>query len=417
MTTHILVLFLTGVAVLGMFYLPRLLNRRLLTTPIIYVAFGVLIFSLPLDLPFIDPEDDSLDRKLIEYVTELIVIISLAGIGIKIDKRPSLRNWKIGWYLLGGTMVLTIAGLALLGHYALGLPLAGAVLLGAVLAPTDPVLAGNVQVGPPNEGKEDHVRFGLTLEAGLNDGLAFPFVYLAIGLAGAVAVGPVLLEWLWWDFAYRIAVGVGLGLLIGKGLSNLFAASLPDIASDQDTEIKEGLFILAAVLLTYSITEMAEGYGFLAVFVAAVASRRRNERSEMHARSYAAIDQVEQAMLGVFLIAFGGILATGGLADLSWTGAAIGVILVLVLRPLAGYLALLWCVETSNRQRVIISFFGIRGIGSIYYLSYAHNAEATFTSIDTVWAVVNFTILFSIVVHGISVGPMLRWLEADEGGS
>lgn len=413
MTTHILSYLLAGIAMLGMFYLPKLLNQRLLTTPIIYVLFGILIFNLPLDLPFINPEDNSFDRLVIEYVTELIVIISLAGLGIKIDHKPSLKNWRIGWYLLGGTMVLTIAALCGLGYFVLGLPIASAVLLGAVLAPTDPVLAGNVQVGPPNKGGEDHVRFGLTLEAGLNDGLAFPFVYLAIGLVGVSAYGAAITEWLWWDVAYRIAVGTGIGLLIGWVMSSVYFKGVEQLSKEKDTDIKEGLFMLAAILITYSLAEIAEGYGFLAVFVGAVASRRRNEESEVHSKNYAAIDQVEQAMLGVFLIAFGGILATGGLNDLTWPGALIGMSLVLIIRPLAGMISLYGCHELNYQQRIIISIFGIRGIGSIYYLAYAQNSTDGFAQIDPIWSIVNFTVLFSILIHGISVGPLLKWMESE----
>ena len=133
-------------------------------------------------------------------------------------------------------MPLTIAAVALLGWWAVGLAPASAILLGAVLAPTDPVLASNVQVGPPDDPSyEDEVRFGLTLEAGLNDGLAFPFVYLAIAIVDATNVQDALLTWAWWDFGYRIIVGTIVGYATGKGLVWLFEKFEAKMRAREDT--------------------------------------------------------------------------------------------------------------------------------------------------------------------------------------
>ncbi|MEM7571498.1 MAG: cation:proton antiporter [Bacteroidota bacterium] len=410
MSTHILFLLLAGIALFGIFYLPQFLRRRLLTIPIIYVGFGLLVFSLPINLPLISPEDNQFDRKVLEYLTELIVIVSLAGIGIKIDRKPSWANWQIGWYLLGIAMPLTIASMAALGYFFLDLPLATAILLGAVLAPTDPVLAGNVQVGPPNMGEESDVRFGLTLEAGLNDGLAFPFVYLAIALLGASSISSTLIQWSSWDFGYRIAVGLASGIICGRLVSSFFFWAIPKQNEQKTPDLKEGIFVLAAILVTYSLTELIEGYGFLAVFVAAVVGRQRQNKHAVHRRNYSAIDQVEQALLGTFLIAFGGVLATGGLSHLSWQGALCGIALLIAIRPLSAMLGFLGC-RLPMREKIGISFFGIRGIGSIYYLAYAQNSQQDWPMIDTVWGIVNFTILASIIIHGLSVKPLMKWVD------
>ena len=417
MTTHILLLLLAGIALLGTFLLPGLLRNRLLSLPIIYVAFGYAVFSLPLDLPLMNPDDHRVDRQLMEYITEFIVIISLAGTGLKMKRDVGLKSWATGWYLLGIAMPLTIAAVALLGWAWIGLAPAAAILLGAVLAPTDPVLAANVQVGAPDDdSSEDEVRFGLTLEAGLNDGLAFPFVYLAIAIISATDVTEALLTWAWWDFGYRIVVGTIMGWVIGKALTYIFKRFEENMRerSRDDVELEEGFFILAATLLTYSITEMAEGYGFLAVFVAAVTGARTKElRPESTQGSYEAIDQVEQAILGVFLIAFGGITATGGLNELSWQGAAIGLALLFVIRPLCGLIAFLPS-DLPLVEKLAISYFGIRGVGSLYYLAYAHNSEY-FPEIDQVWSIVNFTMLVSIFVHGLSVKPALKFVDKTMG--
>ena len=417
MTTHILLLFLAGIALLGTFTLPSLIRNQMVSLPIIYVAFGFLLFNLPLDLPLMNPEDARIDRQLMEYITEFIVIISLAATGLKLDRKPSLKNWSAGLYLLAIAMPLTIAAVAFLGWWWVGLAPASAILLGAVLAPTDPVLAANVQVGPPNEDlPEDEVRFGLTLEAGMNDGLAFPFVYLAIGLVGATSVTDTLLTWAWWDFGYRIGMGALMGLLLGKGLSLIFFKFKDKMAAIRETEIEEGFFILAATLITYSMTEMVEGYGFLAVFVASVASRRIRNDDQAKAseiESYEAADQVEQAVLGIFLIAFGGIIGTGGLRDLTWEGGLLGLALLLVIRPLAGLISFLpsrlpWV------EKLALSYFGIRGVGSLYYLAYAHNSEV-FPAIDGIWSIVNFTMLVSIFLHGFSVTPVMNWIDRKMG--
>jgi len=408
-------MLLAGLALLGTFMLPGLLRNRLLSLPIIYVTFGYAVFNLPLDLPLMNPEDHVIDRRIMEYITEFIVIISLAGTGLKMKRRPSFHNWSTGIYLLTIAMPLTIAAIGFLAWGWIGLAPASAVLLGAVLAPTDPVLAANVQVGPPKDNSpEDEVRFGLTLEAGLNDGLAFPFVYLAIALVAATNLSETLFTWAWWDFGYRIAMGTLCGYVMGRLLARLFAVFQRKIKDRYDTDVEESFFVLAATLLTYSLTEIAEGYGFLAVFVAAVVSGRQEETNEeIQQGSYEAIDQVEQAVLGIFLIAFGGITATGGLADLTWQGAAIGLLVLFAIRPLAGLLAFLPS-KLPFVEKMAISYFGIRGVGSLYYLAYAHNSEA-FPEIDAIWSIVNFTMLVSIFVHGVSVKPVLAWVDNRMG--
>ncbi len=389
----------------------------MVSLPIIYVAFGFTVFSLPLDLPLMNPEDARLDRHVMEYITEFIVIVSLAATGLKLDRKPSFKNWGPGLYLLGIAMPLTIASVAFLGWWWLGLAPASAILLGAVLAPTDPVLAANVQVGPPNEDyPEDEVRFGLTLEAGMNDGLAFPFVYLAIGLVDAVSIKDTLIQWAWWDFGYRIGMGILMGIVIGRGLSWIFFKFKDKMDEVRETEIEEGFFILAATLLTYSLTEMCEGYGFLAVFVASVVSRRvryDDEAKKAEVESYEAADQVEQAILGIFLIAFGGIIGTGGLSDLTVEGAMTGLALLLVIRPIAGLIGFT-PLKLPIEEKLALSYFGIRGVGSLYYLAYAHNSEA-FPAIDGIWSIVNFTMLVSIFLHGFSVTPVMNWIDRRMG--
>ena len=211
-------------------------------------------------------------------------------------------------------------------------------------------------------------------------------------------------------------MGTLLGFLAGRGLSWLFYKFQDRMREVRDTEIEggeEGFFVLAATLLTYSLTEMAEGYGFLAVFVAAAVARRSARDTESQRQSAEAAEQVEEALLGIFLIAFGGIIATGGLHDLTWAGVGTGLLLLFVIRPVAGLLSFL-PTNIATVEKLAISYFGIRGVGSLYYLAYAHNSDY-FPDIDAIWSVVNFTMLVSIFIHGLSVKPILIWVDKSMG--
>ena len=176
-----LVLTVLGLALLGAAVVPRLLAERPLSLPIVYLGLGFAFFALPLGLP--DP-DPIANGAAAERLTEITVIVSLMGVGLKLDRPVGWRSWQPTWRLLAITMPLSIAAVALLGWWA-GLLPATALLLGAVLAPTDPVLASDVQVAPPGEGDAGDTRFALTSEAGLNDALAFPFTNAALAAAGA----------------------------------------------------------------------------------------------------------------------------------------------------------------------------------------------------------------------------------------
>jgi NhaP-type Na+/H+ or K+/H+ antiporter len=282
-----------------------------------------------------------------------------------------------------------------------------AVLLAASLAPTDPVLAGDVQVGDPNEGGEDNVRFALTGEAGLNDGLAFPFVHLALALLpSSVALGERLLDWLWLDVGYRLAVGLLFGYLSGRLLAYLIFG-LP-----KKVEIKSsayGFVALAVTLVTYGLTELVMGYGFLAVFIASITLRNNERGHEYHREMHDFSDQIERVLVVTLLILFGGALVTGLLDELTWQGALLGCLLVFVIRPLMGYLSL-FGTKTTLFERGIISFFGIRGIGSFFYLAYAIR-EGGFAEREELWSIAGFTVLLSVVLHGVLATPVMRELD------
>ena len=408
--------------------LEKRLANTILPMPVLYILAGFIVFSLPLDFPSLNPSDDLFDAKAMEYVTEFIVIASLMGAGIAIDRPVSWANWRQIWPLLAIAMPLTIAAVAFLGWWALGLAPASAILLGAALAPTDPVLARSVQVGPPGVGKRDDVRFSLTVEAGLNDGLAFPFTYLAIAAIGMTALGTWTLEWFAVDFVWRIAAGCAVGYAVGRagawyiferemdGAREEIEANTGNDGTEDEPEredpaysTSEGLVVLGTLLTAYGVAELFEGYGFLAVFVGAVTARQRENRSRYHKISHHFIDQIENIVLVAVLIGFGGMLASGVLDALTWEMAGVALALLLVIRPLSG-LAAESLSDLPWPGKFAVAFLGIRGMGSIYYLAYGQTHGA-FPGLDTLWATVSFAILVSIVMHGVVSARLLDWLR------
>ena len=404
-----------GAAALIAAWLPQVLRGRPLSVPIVVVGIGVAAFLLPFDLPKPDPIEG---RDLVERLTELGVIVALMGAGLKLDRPPGWRSWGSTWRLLAIAMPLTIVAVAVAGWALAGLVPASALLLGSALAPTDPVLASDVQVGEPSiegdapdgdeEPEEDEVRFALTSEAGLNDALAFPFTYLAI-LVAEKGSDPRdwLLRWLSVDVAFRLVVGVAVGIVLGKLLGKLLFH--PSQGRQGLAAAAEGFMVLGATLLAYGLTEVLHGYGFLAVFVTAVVLRRSECRHEYHRVLHGFANQVEQLFTVLLLLLFGGALAGGLLGELSWGGVAVAVLTVLVIRPLVALLALARGHD-DWAERAAISFFGIRGIGSLYYLSYAMS-EAPFPGDRELWAIAAAVILLSIAVHGITSTPAMALLD------
>ena len=289
--------------------------------------------------------------------------------------------------------------------------LAGALLLGAVLAPTDPVLAGDVQVGPPLEGGEHPVRFALTTEAGLNDGLAFPFVYLALAIAAAGQLdATVVSDWLLWDVAYRITVGAVAGIALGWLLGRvMFDWPAKNALANTDS----ALIAFAGVLIAYGLTEVVEGYGFIAAFVSGLTLRRQESRHDFHVKLHGFVQSVEQVLTAVLLVCLGAVLPQLW-PHLTWAGVGIGLGLILVVRPLSAWLALGGRTCATRRERAVIAFYGIRGIGSIYYVGYA-TSHVELADKGSLWATVAFTIVASTVIHGFTAGfAVERATQPDE---
>ncbi|UWX98548.1 cation:proton antiporter [Arthrobacter zhaoxinii] len=408
-----LVFFAAGLAVFLAAVLPKLLRNVPVSMPMVFLGAGILAFSLLKDLPDPDPVRYG---EFTTHLTEVCVIISLMGAGLALDRPVGWWRWSTTWRMLGIAMPLSLLGLTLLNLWVLGVGLAAAILLAAALAPTDPVLASEVQVGEPaddeeedSEGEaEDEVRFGLTSEAGLNDGLAFPFVYLAIGMS-LVGTAPSdwFPHWIAVDVSWRIGMGVLLGFLTGKVLSRLFfSARLESIRLSNHSE---GFVALAATFLAYGITEMLDGYGFVAVFVCAVTIRAAERTHGYHRVLHSYVEQLERLLTVVLLLLLGGAIARGLLSGIGWREMAVAAAFLLVVRPLAGWLGLLGG-KPGPRERMAIAFFGVRGIGSLYYLGYALG-KGHFDDAEQLWGLVGLVVASSVVLHGVTAAPLINRLD------
>ncbi len=405
---YILILTGAGLLIALVAWLPLALKRLPLSLPIVCIGIGAAIFLLPQvtlrPLPYHYPE-------ITERFAEFVVIIALMGAGLKIDRVFGWHRWSITWRLLAITMPLGIVAIAALGMEVLGLPLAVALLLAASLAPTDPVLAADVQVGPPKTGDEDEVRFGLTSEAGLNDGAAFPFVHLAVLLAVALPMGkPWVAEWLTYRVLWEIVGGIVGGWLVGRAFGWL-TFHIP--AETKLARTGDGLIAISATLVSYGLTEIVHVYGFLAVFVTALTFRGAHRDHEFQDEMHAITEQIERLAMMVLLILFGGALVSGLLTPITRVDVVVALSVLLVVRPVTGWIGLLgWAGDRD--EKLTLSFFGIRGVGSIYYLAYGSN-HMPVRDAEHLWAIVGLIILLSILLHGLTVTPIMRSLDERRG--
>lgn len=397
-----------GVAALAAALLPRVLGRLPVSMPMVFLAAGMIAFALIPTLPSPIPSEHP---EVALHLTEVCVIIALMGAGLALNRPVGKRRWSSTWRLLAITMPLSMLAIGLLGWFALGLGVASAVLLAAALAPTDPVLATEVQVSEPvvdPEHRDDEARFALTSEAGLNDGLAFPFTYAAIAIS-LVGVAPSawLGEWVLVDVVWRLGVGLAVGLGVGWLFGKLFFSTVGDKL--HLTERAEGFVALAATFLAYGAAEVAEGYGFIAVFVAACAIRGSERDHGYHGVLHKFVEQIERLLTVAVVILLGGAVSRGLFASVGWVEIAVALAFILIIRPVSGWIGLT-PGKTGPRERAVISFFGVRGVGSLFYIAYALQ-EGEFPGADRLWAIVSLVVVASIVIHGVAATPIMAVLD------
>jgi len=397
-----------GLAAFAAALLPRLLGRVPISMPMVFLGLGFAVFALLPELPTPDP---LAHPGVATHLAEVCVLISLMGAGLALDRPLGWQRWRTTWRLIGLTMVASIGITALLAGQVLGLGLASAVLVAAVLAPTDPVLASEVQVAEPaeedGEQAEDEARFALTSEAGLNDGMAFPFTYAAVALSTMGLSWAGFGHWFGVDVVWRLGIGLAVGVLAGWLLGKLFfnAPLQPFRLADH----AEGFVALAVTFLTYGLAELVHGYGFIAVFACACAIRAAERSHGYHRVLHSYVEQLERLLTVLILVLLGGALARGLLDALQLRDALVVAAFLLLVRPLTGWFGLAHG-RTGPRERAVIAFFGVRGIGSLFYIGWALQ-EGEFDDPERLWAIVAFAVTASVLLHGVTATPVMNLLD------
>ena len=344
-------------------------HERAFSASIIYLGLGAgaaIVVQL-VGISWIDPIEDA---SLIEHLSELAVIIALFATGLKLDRPLEWSSWSGVARLLGVAMPLTILGVAVFGTQVIGLSLGAAVVLGAILAPTDPVLAGDIGVGPPGEEDEHEPNFSITGEAGLNDGLALPFLFLGLFMV-AEDGGGWFAEWLLADVLYAIGVGAAIGVGIGYGLGGL-ALWLRE--RDLLAVAFDGWLAIPSVLAIYAIAEIAGALGFIAAFAGGLAYRRYESAHEINLAVHDGAEVVEKFGELVVILLLGTMLSLDGLGAPGIAGWLLVPALILVIRPVSVLVSLARSGLPGGEKA--FAWFGVRGIGSLYYAAIAVGAGA-----------------------------------------
>lgn len=403
-----------GLLALAAAIVPKLVADRPFSVPLVMLIAGIVLGLLPLPAPYGNGwSDPAAHLHGVESFTQLGILVALAGAGLSVDRPFGPKRWGSTWRLLAVTMPLSILAIAALGYWWLALAPGVALLLAAALAPTDPVLAGDIGVPHPDVepdlARDNEIRFTLTTEAGLNDGLAMPFVLLGLAMAGS---RPNLdTSWVLVDLLLPVATGVVLGLVAGRLLGwAIFRTSSDRLRL---AEYADGLVLLALAFVPYALAELAHGNGFVAVFTAAVCVRAQERSHDYHGVLHAFGHQLERLFVPLALLGLGLAVGDGLLQGLRVIEVVIAVLAVLVVRPLIGWVSLLGS-SAGRPAKLAIAFFGVRGIGTLYYLAYALN-RLPVPQQDVLWRVGALAVAVSVLVHGILAEPAIKRIERMGG--
>lgn len=401
MNNYILNLLLIGLLLLGVTLGSGWIKRLPLSYALIYLAVGVIFGSSVLGVINIRP-----DTQFLERLTEFGVIVSVFGCGLKINRPLKLRAWQSTIRLIGLLMPISILALAAIAHYFLGMGWGAAILLGAVLAPTDPVLASEVQLA--HVGDRDELRFALTSEGGLNDSLAFPFVYFGIYAYKDPNWDNWFKQWVAIDLIWAIASGIIMGIVVAKAVVWLDRTLQKRRQAD---DLMEDFVALAIILLTYALTELVNGYGFLAVFVAGLIVQRSYYcQQNKRLAQLEFTEQIEKLLEITAIVILGTILLIEPMLEYAGQSLLVAGLLFLVIRPVGVWLATIG-ENLIKKCRSLMGWFGIRGLGSIYYLTYALGKGITGETAEQLSWITFTVIVLSIVIHGVTAAPLMIGYE------
>ncbi|WP_299148180.1 sodium:proton antiporter [uncultured Dokdonia sp.] len=389
----------TGLAISLMAFIPVYSKKLKITYIIPLLLLGVCLYYLGAPLPWPDP---LWELEFGKIVSEVIVIISLMTAGLKIGTSYKWSDWKKPLSLIAITMPLFMVAVFLIAYYLLGLNGPVSLLLAAVLAPTDPVLASELQLEESQDFKKRNtgLRYTLTAEAGINDGFAFPFVFLAILWSNSSSFGEI--DWLHFTGYYFLFKIIG-GILVGSFIGYVYSWVVQYHSKEHQRYILDGFIAVALTFFSYGIGEVLHTYGFLSVFATGVFMQfhcDKNSDDNINSTMLHFAEETEKLLVALWTIFFGGAVVSGILSYTDIWGVIASLAFVLILRPIFGYLAML-TTDFSGPKKWAISFFGIRGIGSFFYLSYAL-MKGNFTDYDELFGIVSYVILFSILIHGFT---------------
>lgn len=396
-------------------------HERPYSATIIYLAFG-LTGALALNALGVRPLDPlGGGETVLEHLTELALVVAVFAAGLSIGRGWPRGSWTTVGVLLLVVMPLTIAAVALFGVYAMGLSVGGALLLGAILAPTDPVLAGEVGLPGPDpraaaEGRFQaevygEPRFSLHTEAGINDGLASPF--FIIGLLVAEQGGTDWIgSWLLADVVWAVAVSAVVGAVLGWGVSWL-TGKLRErdyLAHEYDSYVA-----MATPLLAYGAAELLDSYGLLAAFAAGFAFRRHDYTNIVNRRVYEGADDIGRVFELAVILLLGSLITVAGLRAPGVAGWLLAPLLIVLIRPLL-------VMGTSGfgvmrtRERLFLAIFGVRGVAALFYASImVHEKVLDPGETSLVFWTTAAVVMVSVVVHGIAAAPLERRLLRPPG--
>jgi len=376
------------------------ITRLPLSYALIYLVCGVLLSPYGFSLIDVRP-----DAEFLERLTEFVVIISLFSCGLKMSRPLRVWAWNSTVRLIGLLMPITIFAIAAIAHWALGFNWGAAILLGAILAPTDPVLASEVQLSHPHD--RDELRFGLTSEGGLNDALAFPFVYFGLHWLKDEHWQNWLVQWVMVDVIWAIAVGIGMGILVARAIVWLDKRIQRVRPADS---LMEDFVALSIVLLTYSLTELVNGYGFVAVFVAGMVAQFSYRDSDKKASQLEFTETIEKLLEVGTILLLGSLLRIEPMLKFLPQSLLIAGLLFFVIRPVGTWLSTMG-EQYNPIRRILFGWFGIRGVGSLYYLFYSFGSGLEGSVGEQIAWITFMTLVFSVVLHGTTATPLMKWYE------